>query len=84
MFYGCTALKSAPALPAEKLALFCYNNMFNGCTALTEVNIPLSVGYIKTGAFKGCTALTSVTIRDNCRLDMNVFPDTVEVNYAEG
>jgi hypothetical protein len=25
-----------------------------------------------------------VTIRDNCRLDMNVFPDTVEVNYAEG
>ena len=57
---------------------------FNGCTALTEVNIPLSVGYIKTGAFKGCTALTSVTIRDDCRLDMNVFPDTVEVNHAEG
>jgi len=25
-----------------------------------------------------------VTIRDNCRLDMNVFPDTVEVNHAEG
>jgi len=25
-----------------------------------------------------------VTIRNNCRLDMNVFPDTVEVNYAEG
>jgi len=25
-----------------------------------------------------------VTIRDNCRLDMNVFPATVEVNYAEG
>ena len=57
---------------------------FKDCTALTTVNIPLSVGYIKTGAFKGCTALTSVTIRDNCRLDMNVFPDTVEVNYAEG
>ena len=45
---------------------------------------PESVGYIKTGAFKDCNALTSVTIRDNCRLDMNVFPDTVEVNYAEG
>jgi len=25
-----------------------------------------------------------VTIRDNCRLDMNVFPDTVAVNHAEG
>jgi hypothetical protein len=25
-----------------------------------------------------------VTIRDDCRLDMNVFPATVEVNHAEG
>jgi len=25
-----------------------------------------------------------VTIRDDCRLDMNVFPDIVEVNHAEG
>jgi len=25
-----------------------------------------------------------VTIRDDCRLDMNVFPDTVTVNHAEG
>ena len=32
---------------------------FNGCTALTELNIPLSVGYIKTGAFKGGAAVES-------------------------
>ena len=57
---------------------------FKGCTNLTTVNIPESVGYIKTGAFKDCNALTSVTIRDNCRLDMNVFPTTVEVNHSEG
>ena len=57
---------------------------FNGCTALTDITIPESVGYIKTGAFKDCNALTSVTIRDNCRLDMNVFPTTVEVNHSEG
>ena len=42
------------------------------------------MGYIKTGAFKDCNALTSVTVRSNCRIDMNVFPATVEVNrYAD-
>lgn len=84
---GATAFKDCTALTTVNIAdgvEYIEAGAFNGCTALTEVNIPLSVGYIKTGAFKGCTALTSVTIRDNCRLDMNVFPDTVEVNYAEG
>ena len=57
---------------------------FKDCTALTTVNIADGVEYIEAGAFNGCTALTSVTIRDNCRLDMNVFPATVEVNRAEG
>ena len=70
---------------------------FKGCTNLTTVTladgveyietaitIPESVGYIKTGAFKDCNALTSVTVRSNCRIDMNVFPVTVEVNrYAD-
>lgn len=54
---------------------------FNGCSALTDITIPESVGYIKTGAFKDCSALTSVTIRENCRLDLKVFPETVEVNH---
>ena len=80
-FKGCTNLTTVTLADGVE---YIETAAFNGCTALTEVNIPLSVGYIKTGAFKGCTALTSVTIRDNCRLDMNVFPDTVEVNYAEG
>ena len=84
---GATAFKDCTALTTVNIAdgvEYIEAGAFNGCTALTEVNIPLSVGYIKTGAFKDCTALTSVTIRDNCRLDMNVFPDTVEVNHAEG
>ena len=54
------------------------------CIALTDITIPESVGYIKTGAFKDCNALTSVTVRSNCRIDTNVFPATVEVNrYAD-
>lgn len=56
---------------------------FNGCTALSEITIPESVTYIKAGAFKDCNALTSVTIRSNCRMDLNVFPATVEINRYE-
>ena len=84
---GATAFKDCTALTTVNIAdgvEYIEAGAFNGCTALTEINIPLSVGYIKTGAFKDCNALTSVTIRDNCRLDMNVFPTTVEVNRAEG
>ena len=57
---------------------------FNGCTSLSDITIPESVGYIKTGAFKDCNALTSVTVRSNCRMDLNVFPAAVEINYYEG
>ena len=36
MFYGCTSLTKAPALPATTLASNCYHNMFFGCTSLTQ------------------------------------------------
>ena len=84
---GATAFKDCTALTTVNIAdgvEYIEAGAFNGCTALTDITIPESVGYIKTGAFKDCNALTSVTIRDDCRLDMNVFPDTVEVNHAEG
>ena len=35
---------------------------FNGCTTLTNVDIPNSVTYIGYSAFHGCTTLTSVDI----------------------
>ena len=34
MFYGCTALTKAPALPATTLAYSCYSGMFYGCTKI--------------------------------------------------
>ena len=34
MFYGCTGLTTAPALPATTLASSCYQSMFYGCTSL--------------------------------------------------
>ena len=61
MFYGCTALIQAPALPATTLAMECYSNMFSGCTALTQAPaLPattLSL-YCYASMFQGCTALT--------------------------
>ena len=34
LFYDCTALTSAPELPAENLANYCYKSMFYGCSSL--------------------------------------------------
>ena len=34
MFYGCTSLTKAPALPATTMAQSCYASMFYGCTSL--------------------------------------------------
>ena len=36
MFYDCTSLTQAPALPATTLAYGCYRSMFDGCAALTQ------------------------------------------------
>ena len=39
MFYYCSELKTAPALPAKTLAFGCYMDMFSGCTALSSVTM---------------------------------------------
>ena len=80
-FKGCTNLTTVTLADGVE---YIETAAFNGCTALSDITIPESMGYIKTGAFKDCNALTSVTVRSNCRIDMNVFPVTVEVNrYAD-
>ena len=76
-FKGCTNLTTVTIADGVQ---YIETAAFNGCTALSDITIPESVTYIKAGAFKDCTALTSVTIRDNCRMDLNVFPATVEIN----
>ena len=61
MFYGCTALTQAPALPATTLANNCYESMFQGCTSLTKAPaLPaktLTVGCY-SNMFYGCSSLT--------------------------
>ena len=62
MFYNCTSLTVAPALPATTLASNCYYSMFYGCTSLTAAPaLPattLAVGCY-SGMFYGCTSLTT-------------------------
>lgn len=61
MFYGCTSLTQAPALPATTLAEGCYRGMFEGCKLLTQAPA-LPATTLVTGCyysmFWGCTALT--------------------------
>lgn len=62
MFYGCTSLRTAPALPATNLASYCYDTMFNGCSSLvTAPELPAItlVGYCYQGMFGYCTSLVT-------------------------
>ena len=62
LFQNCTALTTAPELPATALADYCYSQMFYGCSALTsapELPATTLTPYCYSSMFSGCTALTS-------------------------
>ena len=62
MFDGCTALTSAPELPATTLASVCYNGMFYGCTSLIsapELPATTLANSCYNTMFQGCTSLTT-------------------------
>ena len=62
MFSGCTALTTAPSLPATTLAVGCYNSMFQGCVSLTtapELPATKLVNYCYKSMFNGCTSLAT-------------------------
>ena len=65
LFYECSSLISAPALPATTLAYYCYSGMFSGCTSLTTAPALLATTLAEgcyNGMFDGCTSLNSVTM----------------------
>ena len=75
MFYDCTSLTTAPALPATTLANSCYDSMFSDCTSLTTApELPATTlrnnCYMRM--FYGCTSLTTApelpatTVADYC------------------
>ena len=62
LFQNCTALTSAPELPATTLASSCYYSMFESCTALTSAPaLPATTlaSNCYRNMFYGCTSLTS-------------------------
>lgn len=89
MFYGCTSLTTAPALPATTLANGCYKYMFNGCTSLTTAPA-LPATTLATscycGMFYGCTSLTTApalpatTLADYCY--QSIFEDCTSLATA--
>lgn len=60
LFKNCTALTSAPELPAETLASYCYDSMFSGCSSLqTAPKLPAkTLAYCcYNHMFNGCSSL---------------------------
>ena len=79
LFYGCTALTKAPALPATTLAQYCYSDMFGDCTALTKspaLTATTLAPKCYANMFNGCTSLTkapalpATTLADYCYQNM--------------
>ena len=79
MFYGCTSLTQAPALPATTLANYCYQSMFNKCSSLTQApDLPATTlaTYCYRGMFYNCTSLTqapalpATTLASKCYYNM--------------
>jgi hypothetical protein len=63
LFQNCANIVNVSSnfLPATTLVTYCYSNMFNGCTALTETpKLPSTtlVEHCYQSMFSGCTSLT--------------------------
>ena len=79
MFFDCTGLTQAPALPATTLASNCYNSMFSACTGLTQAPaLPATTlaSYCYNSMFSACTGLTQApalpvtTLANSCYYSM--------------
>lgn len=65
MFFGCSALSTAPGLPFTSLTSYCYSQMFYGCTGLTAApQLPATTlaGHCYESMFNGCTSLTTAPV----------------------
>lgn len=92
LFNGCSGLVNASnmVLPATGLSVYCYQNMFDGCSRLTEApELPATI--LNDGCymqmFVGCTSLTTApelkasTLVNNCYRQM--FSGCTSLNYIK-
>ena len=89
LFDHCIALTSAPELPAENLANYCYKSMFYGCSSLkTAPKLPAKTmaSECYTHMFNGCSSLKKApelpaeTLADGCYSSM--FQDCYALESA--
>ena len=89
MFYNCTSLTQAPALPATTLTTSCYSYMFCGCTSLTTAPaLPATMlaNDCYRSMFGKCTSLTqaptlpATTLAENCY--NNMFENCTSLTQA--
>ena len=76
MFFNCTSLTKAPALPATTLADSCYNSMFFGCTSLKKAPVlPATTlaGNCYLNMFRSCASLTKAPVLPATTLDGNCY-----------
>ena len=80
-FYNCTALTGLPQIP-DGATVCLQDHSFAGCTGITELTIPSTVGYISEGAFENCTGMVSLTLPEKTRAshqnqwgDIVVYPE---------
>ena len=63
--------QNSPFRRYEKIGM----RAFEGCTALSEINIPESVEYFGYEAFKGCASLTSIKIPAKASIEESAFAE---------
>ena len=78
MFEGCSAMTTAPALPATGLAHSCYSNMFAGTAITSAPALPATIviDYCYGGMFRECESLTqapalpATNLAEGCYMNM--------------
>ena len=81
LFQNCTALKSAPELPATALKGSCYRQMFEGCTSLTQAPVLPATELQQLcyySMFKGCTSLTEAPKLPATKLAYSCYKEMFE------
>ena len=76
LFSGCTALSTAPELPAMTLADYCYFGMFADCSSLTQApQLPAQTlkDRCYSNMFAGCSSLTTAPELSSMTLDVYCY-----------
>ena len=88
LFYSCSALTSAPELPATKLEHACYTSMFFSCSGLTEApELPATTmaEFCYGNMFTGCTKLKKAPKLPATKLATNCYSNIFGyTNLTEG